>query len=389
MPLELGLSDAGLVVPRTADYLVAIRDDFEAATGLVIDWDNDLVLGELTAIMAQKLGEQAEVVQAIYDAFDVNNAQGVQLANLCRLVGVTIQPATRSTAVVTCEGDPGTAITIGKLVEGGGADGRARWRVTEDVLIPAGGEVDVTVEAVDAGRTVAIPGEIDAIVTTVAGWDSVTNAAAASPGADAETNDELRVRREQSIQLSAGLGLPALRAQLLALPYVETASIIDNADNEDRLVEGLLMPAHSYLAIISPDTLTTEQETEVLRLIYRKAPVSSTHAATDVVGTVTGSDGFEHEVGFDYVEEIEANIIATLVMASGYAVADASPALQVLVEAHEAGLSGGDDLYLLQLAAMAAQVEGIIGASFTINGVAADLEVTALQRVVPGSWSAA
>src|SRR3990172_1942400 len=89
MALTLGLSDAGLQVPRLAEYLTEIRDTYRANTGLDVDWDSDLVLGQFSAIMAQLLDQQAEGLQAVYDAFDLNGSSGVQLSNIARLVGVT------------------------------------------------------------------------------------------------------------------------------------------------------------------------------------------------------------------------------------------------------------------------------------------------------------
>ena len=127
MALVLGLSDAGLQVPRLAEYLDEIRALYNAETGIDVDWDNDLILGSLTAIMAQLLDQQAEALQAVYDAFDVNAASGVQLANLARLVGVNRRAATSGQVTLTLGGDPGTIVTEGKIAEGGGEDGRARW----------------------------------------------------------------------------------------------------------------------------------------------------------------------------------------------------------------------------------------------------------------------
>jgi hypothetical protein len=388
MAYEIGLSDAGLVAPRTAEYLEEIREQYAAETGLDVDWDSDLVLGVLTAIMAQLLDQQAEALQAVYDAFDVNGASGVQLSNLAAITGTVRKVAVAAEADVTLSGDVGTVITSDKLVEGGGSDGRARWQLTEDVVIGAGGTVDTVVRAVVAGRTVAIAGEIDEIVTPVPGWDAVTNAADASPGLDAETDAELRVRRQQSIQLSAGLNIAAIRAKVLALDFVENAGVIDNPDAEANIVEGIAMPASSFLVIVTPSSLTTEQEAEALRVIYDNAPVGVTIAGTDVTGTITGADGFEKSVAFDFADDVPANIQAQFTMAAGYTVADAGPALQALVEDHIADLTIGDALRRLAIYGLAADIPGVVALVLLINGVDADLDPDATERVVMGAWQA-
>ena len=390
MAYELGLSDAGLVVPRTADYIDEIRARYAAETGLDVDWDADLVLGQLTAIMAQLLGEQAELLQAVYDSWDVNGASGVQLSNIAAITGTARKVPIAAQASVRLSGTAGTVLTTDKMVEGGGSDGRARWQLTEDVTIGADGTVDTVVRATVAGYTVALASEndISTIVTPVPGWDTVTQLEDASPGSNAETDAELRVRRQQSIQLSAGLGIGAIRAKVLELEFIEAAAVIDNPDAETNVVEGVSLPACSFLVIVTPDTLTTDQQAEVARVIYDNTPVGVRATGTDVSTTVTGADGFEKTVKFDYATDVAANIAVQLTMASGYSVADAGPSLRALVEAYIGELLIGDALRQLEIYALAASVPGIVAVDLLINGVDADLDPTATERVVVGTWSA-
>lgn len=390
MATEPGLSDAGLVVPRLADFLELIRDDYEAATELDIDWDADLVLGSLTAIVSQRLDQLSEALQAVYDGTDERAATGVQLSNLAQLVGVTRKVATRGQATLTLTGTPGTIVTEGKIAEGGGSDGRARWVISEDVTIGVGGTVDVVAVAEQPGRILALglPNpEITRIVTPVPGWTSVTNAAAASAGLDAETDAALRVRRAQSILRSAGIGLAAIRSKLLALSYVEGAAVLDNPDNEGKVIEGIAMPAHSVLAVVLPATLTSDQQAEILRVLYTSTAPGTRFAGTDVTGTVTGADGFEKDVSFDLGTEVPANIVVSYTMATGYSVADASAAHQRLVEDYEATLGLGDPLTQLAIAALAFGIPGVLGMTAEING-SPNLQATVTEKIVAGSWTA-
>lgn len=380
-----GLSDAGLVVPRTADFLDRIRSTYEGNTQLAPDWDSDLILGQFSAIMAQELGLLGELVQAVYDAFDANGASGVQLTNIAQLVGVLRQKATYAEVPVTLTGTPGTIIVAGKLAEGGGSDGRARWALTEDVTIGASGSAETTLRAVEAGRTVALTGEVDTIATPVPGWDSVTNTAGSSPGANAESDSELRARRARSIQTAGGVGVPSLRARVLALDFIEAAAVIDNPDNEENTVEGVPLPASSLLVIVMPNTLTDAQKATLHRLIYANAP-GGIAIAGDEAATVTGADGFDKTTAFSFAEEIPAHIEISPALAAGYSAADARAKLDALVKEHIETLTLGDALRRLQIAALAAQVPGITGiGTLRINGSTDDLVVTALQRIIYGS----
>lgn len=130
--MAFGLSDQGFNAPRTADFLDLVRDEYEALTKLTIDWERDVFLGQISAIVASRLGELADMVQAMYDSLDPSSATGVQLDNLSVLVGVFRQPSTFSTVNLVLSGVLGTAIPAGRQVEGGGEDGAARWVTTTD-----------------------------------------------------------------------------------------------------------------------------------------------------------------------------------------------------------------------------------------------------------------
>ena len=390
MAVEPGLSDAGLVVPRLADFLELIRSDYSSATEIDVDWESDAdkVLGPITAIVSQRLDQLAELLQAVYDGTDENAATGVQLTNVAALVGVPRRGASSGQVTLTLTGTPGTVIPEGRIAEGGGADGRARWITSEDVTIGVGGTVDVVAVAEEEGRILAIAGDIDTIVTPVPGWASVVNASAASAGLDAETDAELRVRRKQSILRSGGIGIPSLRAKLLALDFIEAAAVLDNPDNEGKVIEGLAMPAHSVLAVVLPATLTTAQKETIFRLLYENTAGGTRFAGTDVTGTVTGLDGFEKDVSFDTGDEIAANIVVTYTMATGYSAIDASATHQALVEAYIATLGLGDPLTQLALASMAFGIPGVLAMEATING-SPNLQASPVEQIVVGSWDLA
>ena len=71
----------------------------------------------------------------------------------------------------------------------------------------------MVVECTATGATVAGIGAIDAVVTPVAGWTSVTNAAAANVGQDRESDQDLRARRQASLQVSGASSIAALPCQ--------------------------------------------------------------------------------------------------------------------------------------------------------------------------------
>ena len=390
--MTFGLTDTGYIAPRSADFLTLIRDAFAAkldALGSPLpddyDFDADTFLGPITAVMADRLGVLAEAGQATFDGFDIANATGLQLDNLAVLVAITRNAATFSTSTVTLSGTAGTIITEGKLVEGGGTDGRARWATTANATIGGGGTVDVIVQAVDDGPVIAAPGVIDAIVTPVAGWDSVTNAADASPGTARESDADLRARRQASLQITGAANINAIRAAVFAIVGVQAAVVIENDQRVPAVVQGVSMPANSYRAVVFPDTITTAVQESVAAAIYDRGPAGIRSDGSDVVANVTGVDGFTRVIRFDFADEITVNVQTTVTVASGFTVGDVTSDVQQAVVDYFLSLGVGDAVRELALAARVSVVEGVVGASFLFNGNPADIVPTIIEIAILGT----
>lgn len=150
-----GLTTEGYDALRTADFLEIIREEFEDRTGLSPEWARDEALGQLTAIMAERLGALSEISQAVYDAKDPNNATGQSLRSIAQLATLSQDDATPGTALQQLDGDVGTAVSSSKTVIGGG-DGSLEWELTRDVRI--GHSIAVTSVAANETITVMIDG---------------------------------------------------------------------------------------------------------------------------------------------------------------------------------------------------------------------------------------
>ena len=385
-----GLSDQGYTAKRTSEYLTDIRDRYEAATGLVPDWDRDTVIGNLTAIMAALLNDLDELTQAVYDARDPNNATGVQLTNLALAVGISRQEATRSTATVTLTGTPGTIIVHGKKVGGGGASDDAEWSLTQDATIGGGGTVDVVVECTATGATVAGIGAIDAVVTPVAGWTSVTNAAAANVGQDRESDQDLRARRQASLQVSGASSIAALRANLLALVDSEGQAILTEAvvlENDTPTAvttDGEAMAANSLKAIVRPGGLSSADQKTVARAIYDLKPIGIETNGTDVVIQVSGLDIETKAIHFDYATDVDVVTEVDITMKTQEpgkppprSFADALADIKAAITAHYDALGMGDDVERLAIAtAVKTAVTDVRVATVRLGiGAAADQDV--------------
>lgn len=381
-------SDAGLQAESAAEWLVLIRDAYEAelaARGLPTDvvYDLDSVAGILTAVQAQMMGRLDEALQAVVDSRDPNNASGLALDNIGLLRQIPRRRASFSTATVDLTGDAGTVVPAGRLVEGGGPEGKARWATVESVTLPA----SVEVRATEAGAITATVGEIDKIVTPVDGWTGVTNPAAVTPsdtaGNEREESGAYRARLARTRTTRGSRSLLALQANLEQLAFVDSARVIENATGAAvTLPDGVtVLPANSVLAAVSPSSLSSAQEDQVAEVLFLWGPAGIEFAGTAVSKTITTDDGVlaDVTVSWDYLADVAVDVAVTVTrFADGYALADVEEGIEDAV----AALYTGGSAYLLAHYDAVASVPGVLGATITLNGTASDVLVDENERAV-------
>jgi len=383
MAIDFGLTTAGFVTPRSADWLEIIRDEFEAEVGVEVDWSRQTVLGPWSLVIARRLGSLSETVAALRDSRSVNNATGAQLDDLAQLSLTEREGATRSEVNLTLTSTAAIAAPVfieeASLFSGGGEDGRARWRTLEAVFVPAtGGNVVVAAEAVDEGAVAAAIGEITKILSPVEGLASCTNAAAAVLGKDDESHASLR-RRIPEAPYRAGRGGPkSLRERVRELASIETCSVLENDSGSEATISGYVMEAHSVAVFVHPDTITTEEQEELASVLFDAKATGIKMLGTEEA-EITVAD-VVITVRWNYATTVAYTLAFDVGLFEGFALADVETALQELGADYFSDLVPGDDLLMLDVAHRAKQnVPGIKSLVVKFNGAAADVTITATQ----------
>jgi hypothetical protein len=368
---DYGVDSSGFVAPRAADFSSLMRDGVDAELadrGLpTIDWDSDLTFSVFIDVVSVHLGDLAEAAQGLHDAGNPNNATGVHADDIGSIRGVPRRDATQSTATVTLGGTAGTIVVEGKKVRGGGEDGTAVWELTEDCTIPG----DVIVQAVEAGATLADPTEISEIVTPVAGWTSVTNAAAATPGRQRETDAEYLARQARSLANQGSGTLAAIQARLLQLDYVQGAYVVNNRSASVASVQGLSLQPHSVSVVLYPSTLTDDQKADVAELLYRHVD-PGTYLNGTVTSQVVRGDGYEETVRWSWASTLTVNVAIVVVLETGYELADVETPIDELVTewwAENARLGQAIDDIDLECE-IADEIDGVRRVTVTLNSAA-------------------
>jgi uncharacterized phage protein gp47/JayE len=296
-----GLGPSGFDGKRTEDVRQDMVDDVHASSefGPEAETGAETPLGQVLDPNADRTGELWELGQALYDAWDLDAAEGVALDNLGGIVGVERQPATASTVVITCGGVAATVIPAGSRAR---VPGGAIFATDEEAIIGGLFTVDVAATATETGPQEASSGSITEIVDSVPGWVSVSNSADAAIGRPIESDASYRARIKAEQDAGGNSTDQAMASQLVALDAVTAAKVISNRTLE---TDGNGTPGKSFLTVIWPDTLTTAEEQLVAEVLWNNLPTGIYSHGTDIIATVTDSQGKTETVRFDYATQVQ------------------------------------------------------------------------------------
>lgn len=334
-----GLTPNGFEALRTEDVRELSVEDIRASSEFGEDAQTgaDKALGQLIDPPSDRVGEVWEQQQAVYDAWDQDAAEGVQLDNLGKISGVPREPATASTSTLTLGGTPTTFIPAGSRsrVPDGGV-----FAHDEDATIGGGGTVDVTATATETGPIEAAATSINQIVDTVVGWDTVTNAADAVIGRDIESDAAYRQRIKESKSAAGTSTDQAMQAALVRLEAVTAASVVSN---RQIITDSLGIPGKSFLAVVWPPTLSTAEKQLVAEVLWNHLPLGMYSHGTDVIAQVTDSQGKEQTVRFDFATQVNIWWEVDVTTKTGYP-SNGDDLIEAAVLAYGQGLLVGADV---------------------------------------------
>lgn len=216
-----------------------------------------------------------ETLQRAYNSKDPNKAKGNDLDIICSLTGTIRSSGSASSVELTLTATPGTVIFKGNLFES--VVTGSRWATDQTVTADVSGTVSVNATCTVAGPTQADEDTITRIVDVVAGLASVTNPDPATPGTDAQSNEQLRVTRATAVGRPGNNQIDSLYGELYAVPGVRRVKVYENdtgsgsvsADNPHGL------PAHSIAPIIDGGT----DEDVAIAIYLKKNPGAALYQA--------------------------------------------------------------------------------------------------------------
>ncbi|MEE9481203.1 MAG: baseplate J/gp47 family protein [Kiloniellales bacterium] len=311
------VDEFGLQVATLDELRAKNAADVRAAPEFSADADVavDTVMGSLFEPVNAQLDDVRQLLRSIADANDPDNAEGVALDSVSALSGVKREDATQSEGTVTLGGVPTTVITAGSRVKLPTIDDTDA-ELLADATIGGGGTVDATFRAIETGPINYPAPTALTIVTPIAGWTSAVVQADFSRGRNIEINQELRIRRGNSLALG-GNGTPdAIGSAVQQLPDVDFAVAIEN----DTLpTDAKDIPGKAMRVVVHPTTVNKQR---IIDTMYAVWPGGIKSNGSERF-TVLTSKGQEKEFGFDFAAELPIFVVVIVTKLAGYGGDDA------------------------------------------------------------------
>jgi len=350
-----GVTAAGITIKTFEECLASMQAFIRGKIGSTLILDEFDPIGNVLASSATELASAWEAVQDSYHAFDPDNAVDDRFVSLSLLSGVKRNAASKGLVTATVNVDPGSTFAPGDLVAHVAGDPDNRW-LNRDTVTASGSAV---FESEDAGSgAVALSGTLTVIAQSVTGWNSITNAADATPGTDLESIEDLRKRREDSLAASGSATLPAIKADLAAVTGVLDADVIEN--KTDEYVDGL--PPHSLFAVLWDGSTPAADDNEISQALFDSA-AAGIRTVGSSSGTATDPDGNSHTIFWSRAAERQVYIEVEIESTTGVLAADVKAAI---IAAHEASI--GQDVVYNKLTGAVFEVPGVDDwATFTVG----------------------
>ncbi len=308
MPAPFGVISTGFSRKTTQDILSDIETRQLAEISPNLDLSTATPWGQNNGIFADELGAAWEVLEVCYHAFDPDQAEDFLITSLSKLSGTERRAASYSGVTLTLDLDSGVTLESGTHFAAVDGDSSSLWTPSEDYVGVGGTGQDVLFRAENAGVVSANAGTITVIHTSVAGWNSVTNALDADEGHAIDDDPTLRTRRENQLTATGSSTVDAIESDVLEVDGVESCTITEN--NSDETVGGI--PPHAIHALVFDGETPAADNDEIAQAIWdsKAAGIGATGATS---GIAEDANGVTHVVPFSRPDQVAIYIDLTVI----------------------------------------------------------------------------
>lgn len=308
MPIEY---DANGIVTQN---LLEILEERENALKLVMG--DDFVIDKTTPIGNMELADannevniQSLIAWLIPNQLDANTAKGIFLDAICEKNRIYRKQPQYTTLNFILNGTPNTQFYSGDIIVIDSLTG-IYYDLNDDAIIGSDGKVSVKFICESYGEYYPSTNSVLEIQTPVVGLDSVvvnTDNMNLVIGRLAETDDELRRRRQYSVGQTATTTMASMLASIYSLNGVLHATYFEN-DTETTDSHGVPMKSFEFI-------VDGGDENEIADVIFLNKSIGSRAYGT-TIKEKEDSEGNLYSIGYTKAEQINVGMKIDLSVSS-------------------------------------------------------------------------
>ena len=311
--MALTYSETGITAEETSVIRANIAQEWKNAfadpTLPELDTNAETPAGQLIDGQTALASEKDNELIFLSNQFNPKNAVGAWQDALGAIYFISRKIALPTYVTCQAEGAYGTVIPYGAIVQD--TNGYT-FMNTAPATINASGQATLIVRCTEMGAVEVTSGSINKIVTTVPGWDRVTNAAAGVTGREVESQAAFESRRVQSVAKNAHGSVASVFGAIADINDVTALLILENTTNVDKTEKGVTIAGHSvYISVYGG------ADNEIAKAIYNKIDAGcGTNGNTMVSYNPVSDDATQPDMLYSYYIErptaVSTGIVVTI-----------------------------------------------------------------------------
>lgn len=281
------VTDQGVITVDTADIRAEFEQAYKEALGADLNLDVSTPVGQLVINDTTALTTAMAECVAIANETSVYSATGQALDVAAARSGYYRKTATPTTVVATLTGNNGTTIPAGSKA----SDGKHEYVLLDTVTIPVSGSVMAQFQCTEPGAIPCPAGTLTSIITTISGWDTITNANDGVVGVESETDNAFRDRITANyLNKRARSILGAIVDNIAALPDVISVVGYENPTANTEVHDGITMTPHSICVSVFGGS-----GPEIARVLGEQKTLGATTIGNTTVSYMDGLVNYQYD----------------------------------------------------------------------------------------------
>lgn len=265
------INENGLIIDDFNTIYTRLSDKFRLIYGQDINLEQNSPDGQLLGIITNEIYDLQTLILHIYNSFDPDLAQGVELNKLLKLIAQSRRASTKSIVDITIVANSNVTLPSDYTIVD---ENKQEWIINAETTLTAGTHT-VSFNAVNFGAIEASANTINEVVTVFPEITSVNNPLPAEIGRDEESDVLLRKRRNNLLSVNSNSTIAGIYSKLFLLDTVTDAVIYENAtDTYDSAKD---LNAHTLWIIVDGGAVD-----EISKIIATDKTIG-----TDLKGTIS------------------------------------------------------------------------------------------------------